>query len=150
MNKMYLGLLTALAISGLATSQALAKTYLQNNYGYPIKYVENTAKEASAMYIREATTSLGAQFQEDVKKLYPEKEIGNGVRVPVGGRFPSLSIRTDNGNFTDISNKLEEAKSKQKLHPKNDVIIYITPGKIYGWYIEVQVESNTILPEEAF
>ena len=132
MKKMYLGILTVVAISGLVSSQAWAVgKYLHNNYGAQIQYVHTTP----AMAASQPTN-------------YPAATIGNGKQVQVGRDSPHLSIRTVGGSYYDISYLFKQINDEQKNHGSDDAIIYILPRSgfygIYGWNIKISWEKLII------
>ena len=131
MKRMHTALLTIVAISGLASSQAWAKVYLQNNYGKQIEFVEQPA-------------TIANRFQGKI--------LGNGSRAPLGqtntvrdyfGTTPTnLSIRTVGGSFYDLAYILNQIKNDSQSN--SDAIIMIDPSYgVYGWNIRVEREKST-------
>jgi hypothetical protein len=110
MKKMYLNLLTALAISSLASSQAFARTYLQNNYGADVEYIEiNPALAAHKHY------------SSYVKK------VANGTKVVLTDFFNKgeLSLCKVGGNFQDVSGIINQINNEQNQHQNESSVITI-------------------------
>ena len=131
MKRTHVATLAILALSGLTTSQALARIFLQNNYLKPVQYVQQPADRAH---------------------LFAAKILGNGARAAVGGvtsvrEFftPSkqfLSISTVGGRYYDISYLFDTIDQEQKKHGNADAIIMINPSYgIYGWNITIEWET---------
>ena len=113
MKKMYLGILTAVAISG---SQALAiACSLHNNYGAPIEFIEKRANDAE---------SYSKAMPHRVNKLI------SGSRATITGLFfeDALSIRTVGGKFHDVSYILGQIKREQALHKNETAVIMVNKG----------------------
>ena len=110
MKKMYLNLLTVFAISGLASSQALAVAYLQNNYGADVEYIEiNPALAAHPHYARY------------VKKL----EKGKTATLTDFFNKGELSLRKVGGSFQDVSGIINQINNEQNQHPGESAVITI-------------------------
>lgn len=132
MKKMYLRILTVLTISSLASSQALATIYIQNNYGKQIQFVQEPAAIAHA---------------------FQEKTLGNGARVALNApanvrdfinpTIPThLSIRTVGGRYSDLSYLFRQIKSNPMFQQANAVIMINPSYGIYGWNIVIEWEKS--------
>ncbi len=110
MKNMYLNLLTILAISSLASSQALAKTYLQNNYGADVEYIEINPTLA--------TTPHYARYV---------KKVADGTKVILTDFFnkAELSLRKIGGSFQDVSGIINRINNEQNQHPNEASVITI-------------------------
>jgi len=124
MKKMYMNLLTIVAISGIITAQANAATYLQNHYGLPIQYTE-----------------LSPSMIINFPGAEPIHKIGNGQRVKIDSSF--LSIRTVDGRWYDLTPELQKTfdPNEQKMHPYQDAVIYVLPS-YFTWNIRVDWEKR--------
>jgi hypothetical protein len=110
MKKMYLNLLTVLAISSLASSQVLARTYLQNNYGADVEYIEiNPALATTPHYTRYI------------------KKVANGTKVILTDFFNNdqLSLRKVGGSFQDVSGIINQINNEQNQHRNETAVITI-------------------------
>ena len=134
MKKMYLSLLTALAISGLATSQAKADVFpvLKNNYGADVEYIER-GKDAE---------NYAKQVSHHVKTL------ANGKKVGLTSFFflDELSIRTIGGKFHDVSWIRTQIKNEENQHKNETPVITINrslnPYYALYWSLTLSWERN--------
>lgn len=130
MKKIYLNLSMTVALGSLAATMQAA-TYLQNNYGPTIEYVEITPEMAALQPAN-----------------YPPIKLGNGARsTAVGLNSPYLSIRSVGGKYADISYKFNEIRVLQTNHRGEDALLVVYPRQglsgIYSWNIKIEWETPT-------
>ncbi len=155
MKKIYLSLLTAITISGLATSQAKADIYLHNNYGAIIEYANFQSSTAYAKDPYAAamvnTKSLGLGHGNRVRLNVAASAREMMQQIPTGAPAWYLFIRKVNGNFADITGRLIQAMEEQKYHSGNNAIIYIEPTAYsdmpFGrWTTRIEWEKSGNVP----
>ena len=134
MKKMYLNILTVLAISGLATSQALAvHPILRNNYGATVEFIELGLPAAE----KESTNR-----PQYVNRLINKQE----TRLINFFNEYALSLRTIGGRgFYDVSTSLTrilaQIDNEKQYHPNETPVITISYNPLY-WPLTLSWERR--------
>jgi hypothetical protein len=132
MKKIYLSLLTALAINGASlwanySFDIPVDIYLQNNYGAPIEYIEKA----------DADSYLQAKGPSVLRKL----DTGSSIRLSNTYGELGLSMRTIGGAFQNVSYVLEDIRRQAPQHRNDDAIIIasssLNPYYKYYWHLSV-------------
>lgn len=134
MKKVCINLLTIIAISCLTSSQALARVYLQNNYGAPIRY--SNESDASVRPYKYETLGNGAKVEikavQNVRDIFQPKPL-------------LLFISSVGGSYTDISYLFRDIQIQQTNHRGEDAVIVVYPRQglsgIYNWNVQIEWEN---------